>query len=69
MTLVSARNWPCWSPISWASWRSGNLFLAGRRELHELSGATLSRPELRGGLVFAAAALILLPLLLALRTH
>jgi uncharacterized membrane protein (DUF4010 family) len=37
--------------------------LAGRRTLHEFSVDTLSEVELRDGLVFAAAALILLPLL------
>jgi uncharacterized membrane protein (DUF4010 family) len=37
--------------------------LASRRTLHEFSVDTLTEPELRDGLVFAAAALILLPLL------
>ncbi len=37
--------------------------LAGRRTLHEFSVDTLSETELRDGLLFAAAALILLPLL------
>lgn len=39
------------------------MLLAGRRALHEFSVDTLSETELRDGLVFAAAALILLPLL------
>ena len=39
------------------------ILLAGRRELHEFSVATLTSAELRDGLLFAAAALILLPLL------
>jgi uncharacterized membrane protein (DUF4010 family) len=39
------------------------MLLAGRRTLHEFSVDTLTETELRDGLVFAAAALILLPLL------
>jgi uncharacterized membrane protein (DUF4010 family) len=39
------------------------VLLAGRRELHQFSVTTLTRTELRDGLLFAAAALILLPLL------
>jgi uncharacterized membrane protein (DUF4010 family) len=39
------------------------ILLAGRAALHEFSVDTLSETELRDGLVFAAAALILLPLL------
>jgi uncharacterized membrane protein (DUF4010 family) len=39
------------------------ILLAGRRTLHEFSVATLSRTELHDGLLLAAAALILLPLL------
>jgi uncharacterized membrane protein (DUF4010 family) len=39
------------------------MLLAGRRALHEFSVDTLSETELRDGLVFAAAALILLPLM------
>lgn len=39
------------------------ILLAGRHALHEFSVDTLSENELRDGLIFAAAALILLPLL------
>jgi len=39
------------------------ILLAGRRTLHEFSVDTLSETELRDGLIFGAAALILLPLL------
>lgn len=39
------------------------ILLAGRDALHEFSVDTLSETELRDGLVFAAAALVLLPLL------
>ena len=38
------------------------ILLAGRRPLHEFSVEVLSESELRDGLIFAAAALILLPL-------
>lgn len=39
------------------------ILLAGRRTLHEFSVDTLSTTELRDGLIFGAATLILLPLL------
>lgn len=39
------------------------ILLAGRRTLHQFSVDTLSETELRDGLIFGAAALVLLPLL------
>jgi uncharacterized membrane protein (DUF4010 family) len=39
------------------------ILLAGRQTLHEFSVDTLSESELRDGLIFGAAALILLPLI------
>ena len=39
------------------------ILLAGRGALHEFSVDTLSEGELRDGLIFGAAAVILLPLM------